>query len=134
MKTQNTILSLTLLLGMSFSASANEHMNNVNLEIDSITYLEEEDSASLDFDTTAFLPEAFNPFAAPANFMHVSYIAEVGDVELGFDTNQYLPKGFNPHSFYFDIHSIEYIEEDFSDAYMDVQRFLQSRYFPTSGR
>ncbi len=32
--------------------------------------------------------------------------------ELGFETKAYLPEGFNPYKFFFDIHSIEYIEEN----------------------
>ena len=134
MKTQNIILSLTLLFGVNFSISARELANDFTLEIDSITYLEEEEVATLDFDTAAYLPEDFNPYAAPSNFLHVSYLNEEGHIELGFDTKQYLPEGFDPHEYFFDIHSINYIEEESSDPYLDVQKFLKAHSVPAIGR
>ena len=134
MKTQNTILSLLAIFGVSLSVSAREGVTNSHSEIDSITYLEEEEMATLDFDTSEYLPEGFNPYAAPANIMHVSYITGKEIAELGFDTKQYLPAGFNPHRYFFDIHSIQYIEEEVSDPYMDVQRFLQGQSVPAIGR
>lgn len=134
MKTQNTIFSLIAIFGVSLSVSAREFVNNSPLEMDTITYLEEEEIASLDFDTSEYLPEDFNPYAAPSNFMHISFIKGKDAVELGFDTKQYLPEAFNPHRYFFDINSVDYIEEEVSDPYMDVQRFLQGHSVPPIGR
>ena len=110
MKTQNTLLGLILVFGLNYTASAREKNYNMNMEMDSITYLEEE-SVILDIDTAAYLPEGFNPYAAPSNFQHVSFIEDAVEIELGFDTKKYLPAGFNPHQYFFDIHSIDYIED-----------------------
>ncbi|GGD54451.1 hypothetical protein [Muriicola marianensis] len=129
MNTQNTLLYIFLFFGFGLSSSAMEKNNEINLEVDSITYIEEEDSASLDFNTEAFLPEDFNPYSAPENILHVSYIDAEQEIDLGFDTEEYLPAGFNPHRFFFDIHSIEYIEdEELFD--IDLAIIIQ---VPTSG-
>lgn len=41
----------------------------------------------------------------------VEYIEEEEVIELGFDTADYLPEGFDPYAFYFDVNSVEFIEE-----------------------
>jgi hypothetical protein len=41
----------------------------------------------------------------------IEYIEEEEVIELGFDTADYLPEGFDPYAFYFDVHSVIYIEE-----------------------
>lgn len=41
----------------------------------------------------------------------IEYIEEEEVIDLGFDTADYLPDGFDPYAFYFDIHSIAFIEE-----------------------
>ncbi|WP_298478228.1 hypothetical protein [uncultured Maribacter sp.] len=50
----------------------------------------------------------------------IEYIEEEEVIDLGFNTADYLPESFDPNSFYFDINSVDYIndtiieEEDFS--------------------
>lgn len=41
----------------------------------------------------------------------VEYIEEDEVIELGFDTADYLPEGFDPYAFYFDVNSVEFIQE-----------------------
>ena len=41
----------------------------------------------------------------------IIYIEEEADFELGFETADYLPEGFDPNSFYFDLNSVEFLEE-----------------------
>ncbi|MGI9550699.1 MAG: hypothetical protein ACR2MT_05825 [Aurantibacter sp.] len=49
----------------------------------------------------------------------IEYIEEEEVIELGFDTADYLPEGFDPYAFYFDVHSITYIEEsDLEDIHI----------------
>ncbi len=128
MNTQHTLLFVLLFIGYGLSTSAMEKRNGIKMEVDSITFIEEEESA-LDFDTAAYLPADFNPYAAPSNFQHVSFIEEAVAVDLGFDTREYLPQGFNPHRFFFDIHSIEYIE---GEELLDVDLAI-IKQVPTSG-
>lgn len=123
-------VSTLILVAVGNMSLAHATQKNINVDLDSITYLEEEENTSLNFDTEAFLPADFNPYAAPANFQHNSYIdEEQKTVELGFDTQDYLPEGFNPHSFFFDIHSIEYIEEnDLIELDFDTKEYLPSNF------
>lgn len=126
MKTQIIKVSTLVLIAMTNVALANTAQRSLNIDLDSITYLEDEEDTSLNFETEAFLPADFNPYAAPANILHTSYIVEdKKTVELGFDTQVYLPEGFNPYSFFFDIHSIEYIEEnDLIELDFDTKKYL----------
>ena len=126
MKSQNTILSLLFLFGLGLSTSAMDQNRHIYLELDSITYLEDEDVSSLDFDAEAYLPEEFNAYAAPENILHVSYISNELEVKLGFETQEYLPHDFDPYNFFFYIHSIEYIEDQEG---VDPDSHLQ-KYFP----
>jgi len=41
----------------------------------------------------------------------IEYIEDEEVIELGFDTADYLPEGFDPYAFYFDVNSVEFIEE-----------------------
>jgi hypothetical protein len=130
MKTQIIKISALALIAITNVALANTASKGSKLELDSIIYLEEAEDTAFSIDTEAFLPADFNPYAAPANFQHVSYIVEdKRTVELGFDTQVYLPEGFNPYSFFFDIHSIEYIEEnDLIEIDFDTKMYLPSNF------
>ena len=130
MKTQIIKVSTLVLIAMTNVALANTAQKSLNIDLDSITYLEEEEDTVLNFETGAFLPADFNPYAAPANILHTSYIVEdQKTVELGFDTQVYLPEGFNPYSFFFDIHSIEYIDEnDIIELDFDTKKYLPTNF------
>lgn len=129
MNIQNTFFSLLVLFGFSLTATAMEHTGEFNLDVDGITYLEVEEAVNLDFDTAAYLPADFNPYAAPSNFRHVSFIEDTVEIDLGFNPEDYLPEGFDPHRFFFDIHSIEYIEEE---ELLDIDLVILNQ-IPASG-
>lgn len=76
--------------------------------MDSITYVEEE---FVLIDSEKNLPTDFNAYANPTNIEGINFMEE-DVVDLGFDTAAYLPEGFDPHEFYFDLDSVEYIEEE----------------------
>lgn len=115
-------------------AFANGNLNDKNLILEDIIYLEEE-TASLEFDTDAYLPEDFNPYAGPANVLHVSYIEEAEEIDLGFDTQEYLPEGFNPYQCEFDLNSIEYIDEnDLFELDFDTRDYLPVNFDASIGR
>ncbi|MEE9362765.1 MAG: hypothetical protein V3U92_09220 [Cellulophaga sp.] len=46
----------------------------------------------------------------------VDYVEEELEVSLGFDAADYLPEGFNPYEIYFDINSLEFIEDEKIDT------------------
>ncbi len=128
MNTRIIKISTIVLMMIGNQITAGTSRNDVVLENDSITYLEEDDYTELDFSTEAYLPEGFNPYAAPSNFKHVSYIEEAKETDLGFEAEAFLPEGFNPYKFFFDIHSIEYIEEN-DELELD---FTISPYLPAN--
>ncbi len=130
MNTQIIKVSTLILVAVCNVALTYGAQNKSNLDLDSIVYLQEEEDTVLNLETEPYLPEDFNPYAAPANFLHTSYIEEEQlTIELGFDTEIYLPEGFNPYSFYFDIHSIEYIDEnDLFELDFDTKQYLPSSF------
>lgn len=109
---------LTSILGLVVTALAfatqpgNSLMNEPVVDLDTITYIEEESPVELGFDTRMYLPESFNAYGIPQNFMDISFIEAEHAFVLDFDTEQYLPKGFDPFKTYFDLDSIQYIEEE----------------------
>jgi hypothetical protein len=130
MKTSFIKVSTFIIIALSNLSVLKAGEYQAHLVIDSIVYLEEEEDNVLNFETEAFLPSEFNPYAAPDNFLHISYIAaEEPSLDLGFETTQYLPEGFNPYSFFFDIHSIEYIDEnDLFELDFDTTKYLPSNF------
>jgi len=128
------ISTITLLTAGQF-AFAEVSNRETDCVVKDIIYLEEEDRASINFNTEAYLPAEFNPYAAPENIFHVSYIEKEEQIDLGFDTKDYLPKGFDPHKFFFDINSIEYIDErDMWEIDFDTQQFLPKNFDASIGR
>ncbi len=130
MKTQIIKVSTLVLIALTNVALANASTKNLNVEVDSIVYLEEEDEAALNIETEAYLPSDFNAYAAPSNFQHVSFIeGDQLNIELGFSTHDYLPKEFSPYPFFFDIDSIEYIDEnDLFELDFDTKMYLPSNF------
>lgn len=53
----------------------------------------------------------------------IEYIEDDMDFDLGFDTADYLPEDFDAHQVYFNINSIEYIEEELAME-LDTQQYL----------
>lgn len=49
----------------------------------------------------------------PFDISTIEYIEEDVIIELGFDTADYLPENFDPYKSYFDLDSIDYIEDEF---------------------
>lgn len=82
----------------------------IYFDINSIPYIDDENT-DLGFDTAAYLPEDFNAYSDPKGIEGINYMEEEV-VDLGFDTAAYLPADFDPYGFYFDLNSVEYIEEE----------------------
>lgn len=103
------------------------------LDLREVVFYEEEEILDLGFDTADYLPEDFNPFANPENFMDISYLEEESEMDLGFDTREYLPEGFDPYEPYFDLNSIEYIEEEEEiELNFDTSAYLPKGFDPYS--
>lgn len=126
---------LTSILGLVVTALAfatqpgNSLMNGPVVDLDTITYIEEEGPVELGFDTRIYLPESFDAYGIPQNFMDISFIEAENAFVLDFDTEQYLPKGFDPFNTYFDLDSIQYIEvEEELDFDFEIQEYLPSDF------
>ncbi len=135
----NTALVINAESDESISLSAVKEQKEKELNLASITYIEEEEELDLGFNTEDYLPRGFNPYEAYFDIhsityiedeiefeyyfdIHtVDYIEENKEVELAFNTEDYLPRGFNPYEAYFDIHSITYIEDEIEfEYYFDI--------------
>jgi len=129
MNTKYFKISAILFLAMCNQIIASNDTHILALEMDSITFLEEDVYTEIDFNTTDYLPINFNAYAAPSNFKDISFLEEENEVNLGFDSKSYLPVGFNPYTFYFDIHSVDYIEEnDNLELNFRTKDFLPARF------
>ncbi len=130
---KSTIFKINALLIVAFYSPvfAGNAKSDSLIVIDSITYIEEEQHAALDFSTEAYLPADFDAYAAPQNVQHISYIEQDSHVELGFDTATYLPETFNPYPFYFDIDTIEYLEDnDLLELDFNTAKYLPANFSP----
>lgn len=53
----------------------------------------------------------------------IEYIEDDMDFDLGFDTADYLPEDFDANQFYFNINSVDYIEQELV-LELDTQQYL----------
>ena len=63
---------------------------------DGFADIETEDMIGLGFDTAAYLPDNFDPYADEVVVESLNYI-EDDVIELGFNTRDFLPEGFDPY-------------------------------------
>lgn len=101
-------------------------------EIANLNYMELEDPFDLGFDTTAYLPEDFNPDEAWVNLGDFVYIPL--DEEPVVVNQELLPKSFDAYAPPKDILSVSYIDPDESEEPLepsvDLQEYLPSEFDP----
>ena len=97
-----------------------------------VKFLEMEEVADLGFDTTLYLPEDFDPYAAPTDLAGINFIEEEeAGLDPDFDTSFYLPEGFNAYGVYFNLDDIVYIEEEEDlDLGFDTAQYLPVGFDP----
>jgi|GEM_PF-2647566 len=95
-----------------------------------IAFLEEDESETLNFETSAYLPENFDPFAAPTDLAGINFIEEESGLEPYVDTALYLPKGFNAYEVYVNWKTILYIEDEDLDLGFDPAIYLPVGFDP----
>jgi hypothetical protein len=72
---------------------------NKNLDLNEITYIEEEEEIDLGFDPKLYLPADFDAFhGMRLNLNDIPYIEQEEEIILDFDVKDYLPKDFSPYS------------------------------------
>ena len=125
-----TLVSTVLVLG---AQTGNSPTIIKQIDSEPVVFIEEVKPVKLGFDTSLYLPEGFNAYAHPENFMDISYIEEEVPVQFDFDVKQYLPRYFDPYKKYFDLNTIEYIEEEEEiDFNFDIKDYLPEGFSAVS--
>lgn len=58
----------------------------------------------------------------------IVYIEEETSIDLGFDTADYLPEGFNPYNAYFDVNSVEFMDDEGIELGFDTAAYLPENF------
>ena len=101
-----------------------------DLKLSEITFIEEEPSIDLGFDTAEYLPKGFDPYCV---YFGVNSIVFIEDemTDLGFDTEEYLPTNFSAYANPNGIDGISYIEEEeIVDLGFDTTKYLPEDFNP----
>ncbi len=96
---RNYISMAFAILVLGFVANANDTSQpGMELDVQSIEFIEEDHNWELGFDTSKYLPEGFNPYEGQFSVSSINYMDLCDEIELGFETAEYLPADFNPYS------------------------------------
>ena len=98
--------------------------DSAEFDLDEIEFVEDEAEIDLGFDTSAYLPEGFNPYENYFDLNSIIFLEE--DVEFNLDTESYLPSDFDAYSEVLDVHSINYIEEEDGDLGFNTEEDRKS--------
>jgi len=60
----------------------------------------------------------------------IVFIEEETAIDLGFDTADYLPEGFDPYKVYFDINSVEFIDDEAEELGFETAAYLPEGFDP----
>lgn len=121
-------LALAIIMGLSFAKgvfAADPETEKEKFDINSISYIQEEDNIELGFDVADYLPEGFDPYKQYVDLNSIEFIEDADILDL--DTQKYLPEGFNAYSNPKGIEGINYIDEN--DIF--VLDFNAKDYLPT---
>ena len=58
----------------------------------------------------------------------IVYIEEETSIDLGFDTADYLPEGFDPYNVYFDVNSVEFMDDEDIELGFDTASYLPENF------
>jgi len=132
MKTVNLIVSIFLGLVINSGVFAQGPANDCEiLDLDSVTYIEEEDEFDLGFNTADYLPSGFDPYEMYVDLRAIKFIED--DEELVLDFHTYLPAGFNAYAYPVYFRSIDYVDP--ADEFcldFDTAEYLPEGFDPYS--
>lgn len=106
-------LALAIIMGLSFAKgvfAADPETEKEEFDINSISYIQDEEDIELDFDVWDYLPEGFDPYKQYVDLNSIEFIEDA--VALDFNTRKYLPKGFDAYANPIGIAGINYIDEN----------------------
>ncbi len=90
------VLAFVGALFLPMLSAKSAEISREELNLNSVRYIETEDTIGLGFDTASYLPENFDPYADEVVIESLNYI-EDDVIELGFNTRDFLPEGFDPY-------------------------------------
>ena len=105
---ENSLTTLNINAELNDSTlEMNDHAS-YELNLNEVVYIEEEPEVDLGFDTSAYLPEGFDPYENYFDLNSIIYLENKVEPTLGFDTHKYLPENFDPYTDVVDVHAINY--------------------------
>lgn len=98
----------------SFVEKMAESAEALDLNINDITFIEEDQEIDLGFDTAVYLPKGFNAYSDTGlDLNDIVVVEDEVEIDLGFDTTDYLPLGFNAYEgMELKLDDIVYMEEE----------------------
>ena len=115
---------LLLVNGVFASSPTTERDDSV---ISSVDFIEDDVDFELDFDTSDYLPEGFNPYKLYINLDAVIFIED--EVADDVNTEKYLPANFNAYAYPTDVAAFNYIDEnDTIQLDFDSQAYLPTEF------
>ena len=129
MKTINFIVSIFLGLVINLGAFAQSPGDECeSLDLNSITYIEDENEFDLGFDTEEYLPVDFDPYSVYVDLNSIEFIHEEMEV---LDYSAYLPTGFDAYAFPSYFRSIDYVDPtDEFTLDIDTAEYLPEGFDP----
>ena len=106
-------VALAIIMGLSFAKgvfAADPETEKGELDINTITYIQEEADIELGFDVEDYLPEGFDPYKQYVDLTSIEFIED--ENSLDFHTSKYLPEGFDAYANPKGIEGINYIDEN----------------------
>ncbi len=120
-------VALAIIMGLTIAKgvfAADPETEKEELDINTITYIQEESEIELGFDVNDYLPEGFDPYKIYVDLAAISYIEDESIDNIDF--SKHLPDGFDAYAYPTDIQSINYIDEN-DDITLD---FDNKKYLP----
>lgn len=122
----NKNVALAIVLGLTFAKgvfASDPETEKEEFDINSITYIQEEDEIELGFDVADYLPEGFDPYEVYFDLNSVEFVEEEWSID--FDTTSYLPVDFDAYADPKGIEGVNYIDEqDTVELDIDTARYL----------
>ncbi|MDB4293058.1 hypothetical protein N9954_06570 [Maribacter sp.] len=108
-KNVTTVLAMGLLFvkGVMAGVPADE---KGELDINTISYIEEEEVIDLGFDTADYLPADFDPYKVYFDLNSITIIED--EIQINFDSKKNLPADFDVDAYPTDSESFNYIDAD----------------------
>lgn len=90
-------LVFTTSINAAVSPNDDEENNDIQI-LNSIEFIELEDTIELGFDVAYYLPYGFDPYRGMIfDISEIEFMEETKTINLDFDTSFYLPQNFNPY-------------------------------------